>query len=115
LESKELNLLVIDDSSSIRTMLKRLLKNHFKFVKVVESSTAGIREAQKGEFDIILTDWECPECDGANKVINSVDIPVVIMTGNITRKHSVNKVIYKPFEIEYVISSIVEVYNSKNK
>jgi DNA-binding response OmpR family regulator len=90
------------------------MKTQFKTVKVVESSIRGISEAQKGEFDVILTDWECPEHDGANKVINSVDIPVVIMTGNIARKHPTNKVIYKPFDIEYVVSSLVEAYNNTN-
>jgi CheY-like chemotaxis protein len=114
LESKDLNLLVIDDEPSIRTMLKRLLKNHFKSVKVVESSTAGILEAQKGEFDIILTDWECPEYDGALKVMDSVNIPVVIMTGNIANKRTDVKVIYKPFEIDHIISSLVEAYNNRN-
>jgi CheY-like chemotaxis protein len=113
LERKELNLLIIDDNLSIRRMLKRTMKSHFKTVKVVESSVRGISEAQKGEFDVILTDWECPERDGANKVINSVDIPVVIMTGDIARKHPINKVIYKPFDIEYVVSSLVEAYNNK--
>lgn len=114
MESKELNLLIIDDNLSIRRMLKRTMKNRFKTVKVVESSTTGIREAQKGEFDIILTDWECPEPDGAIKVMDSVNIPVVIMTGNIARKHPTNKVIYKPFDIEYVVSSLVEAYNNTN-
>jgi DNA-binding response OmpR family regulator len=113
LESKDLKLLVIDDEISIRKMLKRLLKNHFKSVKIVESSARGISEAQKGKFDIILTDWECPEYNGAIKVVNNVNIPVVIMTGNITNKHPDVKIIYKPFEIESVIRVLVDEYNKK--
>lgn len=60
------NILIVDDSSSIRQLASFTLKS--KGHQVTESSNGqeGLNEAKKSNFDVIITDLNMPVLDGVD-------------------------------------------------
>lgn len=102
--------LIVDDSSTMRRIIKNSLKRT-GFEDILEASNG--REALEifGDADIILTDWNMPEMDGLEFVKNvrnqNKAIPILMVTTNAAKddivealKNGVNNYIVKPFTPE---------------
>lgn len=102
--------LVVDDSSTMRRIIKNSLKR-IGFDDIVEAENG--REALElvGDVNIILTDWNMPEMDGLEFVkrvrSSNTEIPILMVTTNAAKddivealKHGVNNYIVKPFTPE---------------
>jgi two-component system chemotaxis sensor kinase CheA len=63
-ESAPLRVLVVDDSINTREIEKDVLEAHGYRVTLAEDGLDGLRKAQLGEFDAVLTDVEMPHMDG---------------------------------------------------
>ncbi|MDP2805118.1 MAG: response regulator [Gallionellaceae bacterium] len=59
-----LRVLVVDDSLNTREIEKDVLEAHGYLVTLAEDGLDGLRKAQQGEFDAVLTDVEMPNMDG---------------------------------------------------
>lgn len=57
-------ILVVDDSLNTREIEKDVLEAHGYQVVLAEDGLDGLRKAQAGEFDAVLTDVEMPNMDG---------------------------------------------------
>jgi DNA-binding response OmpR family regulator len=90
-----MNLLIVEDNALIARMLKRTLSKDFN-VRVAYSVEEGLRLLLEYNFDIVLTDWDCPTPGNGIKIVNAVDIPVVIHTGNPDVFVPGVKVLFKP-------------------
>jgi two-component system, chemotaxis family, chemotaxis protein CheY len=84
-----MKILLIDDSSVIRLMLKSLLKQ-YNFTEIVEANSGlqGIELIKKGPIDLILLDLHMPEMDGL-EVLQALkknpdwkNIPVIIVSSD---------------------------------
>ncbi len=78
-------ILIVDDSSTIRLGMKRLLTSDYE-VSDVSSGVAAIRAITLDKPDLVLLDYEMPVCDGRHvlEMLRSekefADIPVIFLT-----------------------------------
>jgi len=81
-----LNVLVVDDSLTVREMQRKiLLDKHFQ-VSVAEDGVHALRTLQKERFDMLITDVDMPNMDGL-RLINEVrylaeyaDMPILVIS-----------------------------------
>lgn len=124
-----MNILIVDDSQSIRELIRAMLATIGKF-KVDQSedgnsALARINNSFYLPYDLIITDMNMPGMTGLEllKVIRSTEkaknIPVVILTAD-TAKESIAEAvslgisgyIVKPFKPDKFISDIQKIINS---
>lgn len=102
--------LVVDDSSTMRRIIKNTLKR-IGYEDIVEAENGQDGLTKLGGIDIILTDWNMPEMDGLEFVKNvrgsNPTIPILMVTTNAAKddivsalKNGVNNYIVKPFTPE---------------
>ena len=63
--NKELMFLIVDDFSTMRRILRNLLKESgFHNVEEAEDGEDALAKMNKHNFDFIITDWNMPNMDG---------------------------------------------------
>lgn len=78
--------LVVDDSLNTREIEKDVLEAHGYQITLAEDGLDGLRKAQSGDFDAVLTDVEMPNMDGftlterLRQEENYRDKPIIIIT-----------------------------------
>lgn len=81
-----IRVLVVDDSLNTREIEKDVLEAHGYLVTLAEDGLDGLRKAQAGEFDAVLTDVEMPNMDGFSLTARLRqedryrDTPIIIIT-----------------------------------
>ncbi|WP_020407419.1 response regulator [Hahella ganghwensis] len=122
--------LVVDDASFVRDMVKRSMRTYFPDAKVEEAING--RKAQfmmsKNHYDLILCDWEMPEMSGlellqwARKNEATQKTPFVMVTSRGDRGHVVEAVqegvsdyLSKPFSPEMLAQKVVKQIGKKLK
>lgn len=102
--------LVVDDSSTMRRIIKNSLKR-IGFEDIIEAENGRDALEKLADVDIILTDWNMPEMDGLEFVkrvrASDTKIPILMVTTNAAKddivealKNGVNNYIVKPFTPE---------------
>ena len=111
---KSLNLLIIDDDIEVSRMLSRALKKYWNTIEVRHNSNDGLKAIESGNFDIVLTDWDCPNENDGMKIIQESNIPVVVHTGNSTVKNHLSDipVIEKPSDILEINRTLEDTWKS---
>ena len=90
-------ILVVDDSITMRQMMRRLLGEDYE-VSVVKSGLSAIRAINLDRPDLVLLDYEMPVCDGRHvlEMLRSeeefADVPVIFLT-SLDDPESVKKVL----------------------
>jgi len=80
------HVLVVDDSLNTREIEKDVLEAHGYQVTLAEDGMDGLRKAQSGDFDAVLTDVEMPNMDGftlterLRQEDKYRDTPIIIIT-----------------------------------
>ena len=107
----DLNILVVDDSSTMRRIVKQALSKS-GFTKVTEASDGSDALVKCGDeqFDCVLTDWNMPEVDGLELTTklranpNYAEVPIMMITTEGGKQDviealtkGVNSYIVKPF------------------
>ena len=125
-----LKVLVVDDASFVRDMVKRTLRNRFPQLQVDDAVNG--RRAQvlmnKTHFDLILCDWEMPEMSGvellewARQHDAYKTIPFVMVTSRGDRDHVVKAVqagvsdyLTKPFSADALTQKVTKALGRKLK
>ncbi len=79
------HVLVVDDSGTMLTTIREWLKDRYR-VSMVNSASSAIAFLDKKKPDLILLDYEMPECNGADFLemmrTDYDDIPVIFLTGH---------------------------------
>jgi two-component system chemotaxis response regulator CheY len=121
-DMKKLRVLIVDDSSVMRRIIERSLRQAgLDLTEVLEASNGAeaLTEAQKGSLDIILSDINMPVMDGLEflknlaKVDAAKGVPVVMITTEGSEARVVEALsagakgyLRKPFTPEQVIERV---------
>ncbi len=61
----KLKFLVVDDFSTMRRIVRNLLKElSFTLVEEAEDGAIALQKLQSGQFDFVISDWNMPNMDG---------------------------------------------------
>lgn len=61
---KELKFLVVDDFSTMRRIVRNLLKTGFNNVEEAEDGVDALNKLQAGGYGFVISDWNMPNMDG---------------------------------------------------
>ena len=119
----EQNILVIDDDEGIRTVFTRFLERKGYLVSCASNGREGLNLLDSVNPDLVITDIMMPEADGLEVLMavraRPVKIPVIAISGGmhavpmdflpLAKKFGAEKVLYKPVELEDLLSAVEEV------
>lgn len=108
---KNMKVLVVDDFSTMRRIVKNLLRDlGFTNIQEADDGSTALPMLKEGEFDFVVTDWNMPGMQGIDllKAIradaNLSHIPVLMVTAEAKKEQivmaaqaGVNGYIVKPF------------------
>lgn len=119
---KPLEIMVVDDSVTIRNVVSRLMKRQGWKVLTAKDGVEAIEILYTRKPDVIILDIEMPRMNGyefmssirAQEEFN--DLPVIMHTSRASKKHrkkakslGVNGFVTKPYEEEYFITLVKEL------
>lgn len=113
-----MKILVIDDSSTMRRIIKNTLKTIGETdVVEAEDGKVGVAKYQEGGIEMIITDWNMPVMNGLEFVqairAGDKEIPILMVTTNAAKddviaalKAGVNNYVVKPMTPEVLKEKI---------
>jgi len=119
-------ILVVDDYFADRETLKAVLEDRGYRVITVETGSEALAMVKEKHFDIIFLDVRLPDIDGTQifEQVKSTDpeVAVIMMTGHseeelVRRAISLGAYtcIYKPFNVEKILTLVGEISKQRNK
>jgi len=122
---KDIKVLVVDDFSTMRRIVKNILRQlGFNNIVEADDGTTGLGVLQKEKIDLIISDWNMPKMTGLDllKAVKSddalKDIPFLMVTAEAQQeniieavKAGVSNYIVKPFTAETLGKKIEQVFN----
>ena len=119
--TKKKRVLLVDDNPSILEILSMILRSENLEIETANDGAAAldlITNELKGNFDIIITDYQMPVVDGQKfaETLKKHDeyrnIPIILVTQEIHRKYEndekfkvFDKILYKPITKDSLIES----------
>ena len=108
---KNMKILVVDDFSTMRRIIKNLLKGlGFANIQEADDGNTALPMLQQGDFDFVVTDWNMPGMQGIDLLrairadSNLKHIPVLMVTAEAKKEQiitaaqaGVNGYVIKPF------------------
>ncbi len=111
MSDKNLKFLVVDDFSTMRRIVRSLLKElGFQNVEEAEDGAIALKKLKAGGFDFVVSDWNMPNMDGLTMLQNVradeslKHLPVLMVTAEAKKENIIaasqagaNGYIVKPF------------------
>jgi DNA-binding response OmpR family regulator len=121
-----MNILVIEDDPSVRTLVKAVLEHNGNKVATEDSAASGQQEAIDGEYDMIILDLGLPDGDGYEVCKNirdkNVPTPVLILSGEQETdvkvkclKVGADDYLTKPFNTEELLARLEAIKRRSEK
>jgi len=124
---KSLNFLVVDDFTTMRRIVRNLLKElGFTNVDEAEDGQDALNKLQAGNFDFVISDWNMPNMDGLALLKNLraeerfANLPVLMVTAEAKKENIIaaaqagaSGYVVKPFTaaiLEEKLNKIFEKY-----
>jgi two-component system chemotaxis response regulator CheY len=121
---KEIKILIVDDFSTMRRIIKNLLRDlGFNNTSEADDGKAALPMLKSGGFDFLVTDWNMPGMDGLTllKTLRADsqlrDMPVLMVTAEAKREQivvaaeaGVNGYIVKPFTAATLKDKIEKIF-----
>ncbi len=122
--NKDMNILIVDDFSTMRRIVKNLLHDlGFSNTTEADDGQTALPMLQSGKFDFLVTDWNMPGMDGLT-LLKKVreddalkDMPVLMVTAEAKREQivvaaqaGVNGYIVKPFTAATLKEKIDKIF-----
>jgi two-component system, chemotaxis family, chemotaxis protein CheY len=122
-----MNVLVVDDFSTMRRIVKNILKQlgYLNIFEADDGATA-LEILGKQKIDFIISDWNMPQISGLEllKTVRASqdwkDLPFLMVTAEGQKehvieavKHRVNNYIIKPFTPEVLTEKIQKIFEGK--
>jgi len=122
-------ILVVDDFSTMRKIVKNVLKQlGYNNIEEAENGAEALQKLRSKKFDFVVSDWNMPNMDGLEmlKAIRSdaelKDLPVLMVTAEAEKdkviaaiKAGVNNYIVKPFTAETLKQKMEQIYQKLYK
>ncbi|VVP45246.1 response regulator [Pseudomonas silesiensis] len=126
----KVSVLVVDDASFIRDLVKKCLRNYFPGIRIEEAVNG--RKAQsllsREAFDLVLCDWEMPEMSGLELLTwcreqdTLKTLPFVMVTSRGDKENVVQAIqagvsgyVSKPFTNEQLVTKVKQALNKVGK
>ncbi len=120
----EMNILIVDDLSTMRRIIKNLLRDlGFDNTSEADDGQTALPMLKTGEFDFLVTDWNMPGMDGLTllRTVRSdeelCNMPVLMVTAEAKRdkiviaaEAGVNGYVVKPFTAATLKEKIDEIF-----
>ena len=121
---KNMKILVVDDFSTMRRIIKNLLRDlGFTNTQEADDGTTALPMLQSGSYDFLITDWNMPGMQGIDllKAVRSDDrlggLPVLMVTAESKRDQiveaaqaGVNGYVVKPFTAGTLEEKINQIF-----
>ena len=121
---KEMKILVVDDFSTMRRIVKNILRQlGFNNILEADDGTTAIAKLNSEKIDFVITDWNMPKMTGMEllKEIRASDhlkkIPVLMVTAEALQeniiaavKAGVSNYIVKPFDAKTLSDKINKIF-----
>ncbi len=126
----KINVLVVDDATFIRDLVKKGLRDHFPGVQIEEAINGRKAQQMLGRqvIDLILCDWEMPEMSGLELLSwcreqdNLKTIPFIMVTSRGDKDNVVQAIqagvsdfIGKPFSNEQLVTKVKKALSRAGK
>ena len=117
-------ILVVEDNQDISLLLKLLLESVGYQVKTVSNGKEALKEVEKIQPQLMLIDIMMPEVSGLQvtrtikEKFDYKDLPILLVSAVDRLKQEqfqeskANGIIYKPFDLNYLISKVSELINN---
>lgn len=124
---KDINILVVDDFSTMRMVVKHQLNElGFNHLDEAEDGASAWEKIQSQHYDLIVSDWNMPKMMGIDLLKNMrsdshyKDIPFILITAEAKRSQiieatmsGVDAYIVKPFNSATLFQKIYEVFHNR--
>ncbi len=126
----KVSVLVVDDASFIRDLVKKCLRNYFPGMRIEDAINGRKAQAMlaKEAFDLVLCDWEMPEMSGLELLTwcreqdNLRAMPFVMVTSRGDKENVVQAIqagvsgyVSKPFTNEQLITKVKQALHKVGK
>lgn len=125
----KMRFLVVDDFSTMRRIVKNILKQlGYENIEEAEDGAQAYSKLQTGDFDFVVSDWNMPNMDGLEllKKVRSDErlktIPVLMVTAEAEKEKvitaiqaGVNNYIVKPFTAEVLKEKMDRIFEKLGK
>ncbi len=125
----KMKILVVDDFSTMRKIVKNILKQlGYSNIEEAEDGAQAYKKLKGGGFQFVVSDWNMPNTDGLGMLqkIRSdpelKDIPVLMVTAEAEKekvvtaiKAGVNNYVVKPFTAEIMKEKMELIFERLNK
>ncbi len=122
--NKDMNILIVDDFSTMRRIIKNLLRDlGFNNTSEADDGQSAYPMLKSGKFDFLVTDWNMPGMDGLTllKTVRAddalCDMPVLMVTAEAKREQivvaaeaGVNGYVVKPFTAVTLKEKIEKIF-----
>ncbi len=126
----KVSVLVVDDASFIRDLVKKCLRNYFPGIRIEDAVNGKKAQAilAREAFDLVLCDWEMPEMSGLELLTwcreqdNLKAMPFVMVTSRGDKENVVQAIqagvsgyVSKPFTNEQLLTKVKQALNKVGK
>ncbi|MDI3353492.1 response regulator [Pseudomonas sp. UYIF39] len=126
----KVSVLVVDDASFIRDLVKKCLRNYFPGMRIEDAVNGKKAQAllAREAFDLVLCDWEMPEMSGLELLTwcreqdNLKTMPFVMVTSRGDKENVVQAIqagvsgyVSKPFTNEQLLTKVKQALNKVGK
>ncbi len=126
----KVSVLVVDDASFIRDLVKKCLRNYFPGIRIEDAVNGKKAQAMlaREAFDLVLCDWEMPEMSGFELLTwcreqdNLKSMPFVMVTSRGDKENVVQAIqagvsgyVSKPFTNEQLLTKVKQALNKVGK
>lgn len=121
---KNMKILVVDDFSTMRRIIKNLLKDlGFSNIQEADDGSTALPMLQQGDFDFVVTDWNMPGMQGID-LLRAIradaglkHIPVLMVTAEAKKEQivaaaqaGVNGYVIKPFTAATLKEKLAKIF-----
>lgn len=121
---KNMKIIVVDDFSTMRRIIKNLLKDlGFTNVQEADDGNTALPMLQQGDFDFVITDWNMPGMQGIDllRAIRADEklkhLPVLMVTAEAKKEQiiaaaqaGVNGYVIKPFTAGTLKEKLTKIF-----
>ncbi|GAC34353.1 chemotaxis response regulator CheY [Paraglaciecola polaris] len=122
--NKNMKILVVDDFSTMRRIIKNLLKDlGFTNIQEADDGSTALPMLQQGDFDFVVTDWNMPGMQGIDLLRairadeNLKHTPVLMVTAEAKKEQivaaaqaGVNGYVIKPFTAATLKEKLAKIF-----